>query len=220
MPDATDTSESGSGRSVRRDEPVELATTEGHPIYLHNVGGREPDGKPTRLGKWTFGTRMVREIVLDHVSGRVLNACAGKTRLQKRGCEFFRNDIDESRDADLHVDVREIHQHLEAETFDAAILDPPFDPGRAAKLYEGWHGQEYASSRDAVGELVCPGGTVVELGWNSWSLSDKNGWEAVEHHIFRQSSFKGDVHLTVDRRINQKTLAGTDLKAEGSSDGE
>jgi|GEM_PF-1363417 len=188
-------------------QAVELTTPEeGHPVYLHNVGGKEPDGKPTRLGKWTFATRMVRDIVLDHVSGRVLNACAGKTRLQKRGCEFVRNDIDEDRDADLHVDVREIHEHLEQETFDAAVLDPPFDPGRAAKLYEGWHGQEYSNARDAVAELVAPGGTVVELGWNSWSLSDKNDWEPVEHHLFRQSSFKADVHLTVDRKVNQQTL--------------
>ena len=191
---------------VRRDEVSQLKSEEGYPIYLHNVGGKEPDGKPTRLGKWTFATKMVRDVVLDHVHGRVLNACAGKTRLQKRGCEFFRNDIDESRDADLHVDVREIHQHLESETFDSAILDPPFDPGRAAKLYEGWHGQEYSNARDAVAELICPGGTVVELGWNSWSLGDKDGWERIEHHLYRQSSFKGDVHLTVDRKVNQRTL--------------
>jgi len=196
---------------LRRDEATRLASTEGYPIYLHNVGGKEPNGEPTRLGKWTFGTRMVREIVLDHVGGRVLNACAGKTKLQKRGTEFVRNDIDENRDADLHVDVREIHQHFEAESFDAAILDPPFDPGRAAKLYEGWHGQEYSNARDAVAEVVRRGGVVVELGWNSWSLSDKDGWEPVEHHLFRQSSFKGDVHLTVDRKINQQTLlAATD----------
>jgi len=184
----------------------QLRRDDGCPIYLHNVGGKEPDGTPTRVGKWTFATKMVRDVVLDHVNGRVLNACAGQTRLQKRGCEFVRNDIDEDREADLHVDVREIHQYLEAETFDAAILDPPFDPGRAAKLYEGWHGQEYSTARDAVGEVVAPGGTVIELGWNSWSLSDKDGWAAVEHHLYRQSSFKADIHLTVDRKINQQRL--------------
>jgi hypothetical protein len=184
----------------------QLRRDDGCPIYLHNVGGKEPDGTPTRVGKWTFATKMVRDVVLDHVDGRVLNACAGQTRLQKRGCEFVRNDIDEEREADLHVDVREIHQHLEAETFDAAILDPPFDPGRAEKLYEGWHGQEYSTARDAVAEVVAPGGTVIELGWNSWSLSDKDGWEAVEHHLYRQSSFKADIHLTVDRKINQQRL--------------
>lgn len=175
-------------------------------VQWHNVGGKEPDGKPTRIGKWTFATKMVRDVVLDHVEGRVLNACAGETKLQKRGCEFVRNDIDEEIDADTHYDVRELNQHLETESFDSVILDPPFDPGRAEKLYQGWHGQEYSNARDAVGELVRPGGTVVELGWNSWSLSDKDGWEPVAHHIYRQSSFKADIHLTIDDKVNQTRL--------------
>jgi len=185
---------------------VQPETTTSHPIYIHNVGGKEPSGKPTRIGKWTFGTKMVRDVVLDNVQGRVLNACAGETKLEKRGCKFVRNDVDSSIEADSHVDVRTIDEHYEAASFDGAILDPPFDPGRAAKLYEGWHGQEYSNARDAVAELVRPGGIVIELGWNSWSLSDKDGWEPVEHHIYRQSSFKADIHLTVDRRIQQERL--------------
>lgn len=177
-------------------------TTEGYPIYIHKVGGKEPDGKPTRIGKWTFGTRIVREVVLDNVDGRVLNACAGETKLEKRGCEFVRNDINEERDADYHHDVRTIDEHLDPESFDAVILDPPFDPNMAEKLYEGFHASGYIDARKAVGKLVRPGGTVVELGWNSWSLADADGWERVEHHLYRQI-FKGDIHLTVDRKVNQ-----------------
>lgn len=185
---------------------VELSSRESYPVYRRKVGGKEPDGKPTRIGKWTFATKMVRDVVLDAVHGRVLNACAGETKLEKRGCEFVRNDIDESVDADTHVDVREIHHEHPAESFDSAILDPPFDPGRAAKLYEGWHGQEYCHARDAVAELVRPGGTVVELGWNSYGLGDKDGWERKAHYLFAQASFKGDVHLTIDEKINQMRL--------------
>jgi len=187
-------------------DSVELTSTESYPIYLHNVGGKEPNGKPTRIGKWTFSTKMVRDVVLDSCSGRVLNACAGETHLKKRGCEFVRNDINDDIDADSHVDVRSIDEAYEAESFDAVILDPPFDPGRAEKLYEGMHASGYSDARTAVTELVRPGGVVIELGWNSWSLADKDGWERVEHHLYRQSSFKADIHLTVDRRINQTTL--------------
>jgi hypothetical protein len=135
----------------------------------------------------------------------VLNACAGETRLRKRGCEFVRNDLNAAIDADSHHDVRSLSDHFEPSSFDAAVLDPPFDPGRATKLYEGFHADNYTAARDEVGALVRPGGTVVELGWNSWSLADKDGWERVEHHLYRQP-FKGDVHLTVDRRINQPTI--------------
>lgn len=195
-------------RAGNETEYTKLDTGEGYPLYRWKIGGKEPDGKPTRVGKWTFGTKMIRDIVLDEVHGRVLNACAGETKLRKRGCEFVRNDIDKDRDADLHVDVREIHRHFENQSFDSAVLDPPFDPGRAAKLYEGWHGSEYASARDAVGELVRPGGTVVELGWNSYGLGDKKGWERQGWYVYPQASFKGDIHLTIDQRINQQTLAG------------
>lgn len=198
---------------IRQDKFEKLMSREGYPIYRQKIGGSEPDGKPTRVGKWTFATRMVREVVLDAIHGRVLNACAGKTRLDehKRGIEVVRNDIDESIDADLHVDVTDIHNHLEPESFDCAILDPPFDPGRAEKLYEGWHGSEYATAREAVGELVRPGGTVVELGWNSTGLHDRNDddkpdWQRQEWYIYPQASFKGDIHLTVDRKVNQTTF--------------
>lgn len=197
---------------LRRDEfeKVEVADAD-YTCWRWKVGGKEPSGKPTRIGKWTFATKMVRDIVLDHIDGRVLNACAGETKLRKRGCDIVRNDIDEDIDADLHVDVRDVHKHFPQESFDSVILDPPFDPGRAAKLYEGWHGQEYNHARDAVGQLVKPGGTVVELGWNSYGLHDVNdderpSWERQAWYVYPQASFKGDVHLKIDRKVNQQRL--------------
>jgi hypothetical protein len=177
----------------------------------HNVGGKEPDGKPTRIGKWTFETKMVRDVVLSHLPhGRVLNACAGETELHKRGCGFVRNDIDEPIAADHHHDVCEIDAYLPHKSFAAVILDPPFDPGRSTKLYEGMHGSDYDSARDALAPLVEPGGIAIELGWNSWSFGGIDGWEWVDHHLFRQASFKGDVHLCVARKVNQQTLGDTD----------
>ena len=192
------------------DQFEKLISREGYPVYRWKVGGKEPDGKPTRIGAMTFETRIVRDVVLNHTDGRVLNACAGETKLSnyKRGCEFVRNDINPDRDADHHYDVRILDWMLsdEWEAFDAAILDPPFDPGRAAKLYEGWHASEYTDAREAVGNLVKPGGTVVELGWNSYGLGDAKGWERQAWYVFPQASFKGDVHLLVERKINQTTL--------------
>jgi len=178
---------------------------EGYPIRIHNVGGKEPDGKPTRIGRWTFGTKIVREVVLDAVDGRVLNACAGETQLQKRGCTFVRNDLNPDKNAEYHHDVREIDAFFDEESFDAVINDPPFDPGRADKLYEGFHATGYMDAREACAALVKPGGTYVELGWNSWGLSGFDEWERVTHHLYRQP-FKADVHLVVDRRVPQATL--------------
>jgi hypothetical protein len=175
---------------------------------MHNVGGKEPDGKPTRLGKWTFGTKMVRDVVVDHLSGAVLNACAGKTRLSQyvRDVNIIRNDLNPDIPADSHYDVRTIDEHYQLESFDVVINDPPFDAGRGEKLYEGFHASGYIDARDALSPLVRPGGVYIELGWNSWGLGDKDGWEREEHHLYRQP-FKGDVHLVVERRIDQRSVS-------------
>lgn len=61
-------------------------------------------------------------------------------------------------------------------------------------------------ARDALAELVSRGGVYIELGWNSWGMGDVDGWDRIEHHLFRQP-FKGDVHLVVDRKIDQREMS-------------
>lgn len=116
-----------------------MAQNTDYPTYMHNIGGKEPDGKPTRLGKWTFQTKMVRNKILPHLSGTVLNACAGETNLGEyiRDVNIIRNDINPDIPADSHYDVRTLDEHYQPESFDTVVNDPPFDPNRGDKLYEG-----------------------------------------------------------------------------------
>jgi len=62
-------------------------------------GGRDPDGSARMLSRWTFGYTPAREIVQEYLSGRVLNACAGRTKLNHEG-EIVRNDLNPEIDAD------------------------------------------------------------------------------------------------------------------------
>jgi len=184
-----------------------VAQNTDYPTYMHNVGGKEPDGKPTRIGKWTFETKMVRDVVVDNLEGDVLNACAGKTRLEDycRGVNILRNDINPSVPATLHEDAQTLDEHLEGNTFDVVVNDPPFDSGRADELYAGMHASDYIDLRQTLGKLVKRGGTYIELGWNSWGMGDTDGWQRLEHHLYRQP-FKGDVHLVVEKKIDQRTV--------------
>ncbi len=184
-----------------------MARNTDYPTYMHNVGGKEPDGTPTRIGKWTFSTKMVRNIVIEHLEGRVLNACAGKTDLSKykRDVDIVRNDLNPDIPADIHHDVKTLDEYFGSEKFDTVINDPPFDAGRGEKLYEGFHASGYIEARESLSNLVVKGGKYIELGWNSWGLAGKDGWGRLEHHLFRQP-FKGDVHLVVERRINQQSV--------------
>lgn len=52
--------------------------------------------------RWTFSAAKIRAWVEQYLDGRVLNACAGPTKLGHS--PVHRNDIDPEIDADTHVD--------------------------------------------------------------------------------------------------------------------
>jgi 16S rRNA G966 N2-methylase RsmD len=185
-----------------------MAENTDYPTYRRNVGGKEPGGKPTKIGKWTFGTKMVREVVVSNMHGDVLNACAGKTNLgdYKRGVDIHRNDINEDIPSDTHHDVLTIDEHFPRESFDTVIFDPPFNARLSEKLYEGMHNKDYWACREALSGLVRRGGTYIELGYDSWGVEGMEGWERIEDYHYRDPS-DPDVWLVVDRKINQRTLS-------------
>jgi len=116
--------------------------------------------------RWTFQSRTIREWVEQRLQGRVLNACAGKTMLA-HDYEIVRNDIDEQRDADLHVDVCEVADELEAESFDTIVYDPPFSQYQASRSYEGQDVGDAALAKRQFDLLLRPGGRVIQFGFTT-----------------------------------------------------
>ena len=172
-----------------------------YPLYVRNVGGREPDGSPTFIGPWTFSARMVREVVEDAIEGRTLNACAGKTELS-HDVEIVRNDLNPEMDADYHYDVMEIDEHFDEESFDSVVFDPPFDQEQAREHYDGMHDTRRGPARRKLMELVRPGGVFLECGWNDHGpgLGYDDSWYREECHRYRRGPSYQPMFLTVDRR--------------------
>lgn len=176
----------------------------GYDIELVPVGGRNADGSPAAISKWTFETDLVRDRVCDHLSGRVLNACAGQTMLPVS--EVVRNDINgEMPNLDSQRDVATLRDHYRDGEFDAIVLDPPFDAGQSDEHYSGWHVSDLSAARDELTELVAPGGVLIELGWSSHSVSSWQGWEPEQMYLFQRGPTVPDVFATVDRKV-QRTL--------------
>jgi len=180
-----DTSTTG----ISREEPTEIISN----------GGRDADGSPRMLSRWTFEYTPARTIVENYLSGRVLNACAGKTKLQHDG-EIVRNDLNPDRDADTHHDVAEIASHFEPCSFDTAIFDPPFDEKQAETKYDGLHAMDVYAALEQFNELVRPGGHVVTFGWNSWGMRSFAAFERVDTVLLQRGPIHRDVIVTVDRR--------------------
>jgi len=176
-----------------------------------NIGGKEPNGKPAAIGRWTFQTQAVRNTLLPYLEGRVLNPFAGKTRLDeyKRGIEVVRNDLNPKRDADYHIDAAEIGEVFEDESFDVAVLDPPFDQTQSDEHYDGLHARDMGEVRKEVAPLVKPGGRIVEFGWNLWGAADYfDHWVREEKLLFRRGiPGRQPVLMTVDMK-SQTELPG------------
>lgn len=184
--------------------PHSTDQSNGYDIELVPIGGRNADGSPAAISKWTFETDLVRNRVCDYLSGRVLNACAGKTELPHPN--IVRNDINgEMPNLDSQQDVATLRECYQDGAFDAVVFDPPFDLTQAETHYEGIHVSDITAARDELAELVAPGGVLIEFGWSSHSVSSWRGWEPEQMWLFQRSPTVPDVFATVDRKI-QRTL--------------
>lgn len=170
-------------------------------VEVVSNGGRDSDGSPRMLSRWTFQYQPALDIVREWMHGDVLNACAGKTKLQHDG-EVVRNDLNPDRDADTHHDVAEIADHFEPQSFDTVVFDPPFDEKQAETKYDGLHAMDVYAALEAFNELVRPGGHVISFGWNSWGMRSFAAFERAETTLLQRGPIHRDVIVTVDRRTS------------------
>ena len=148
--------------------------------------------------RWTFQSDKIREWVESWCLGRdrVLNACAGKTKLQLEN--VVRNDIDPNVDAELHVDVCEIADHFDRDSFDAIIYDPPFTANQATTTYEGREVGDDALAKRQFHELLRPGGRVIQMGYTTTCMPLSLGYTRRAVAIFNTLGRMHDYLGTVD----------------------
>lgn len=188
------------------DSPITVSRT------IRN-GGTNSDGSKRVFGRWTFEYKPAREFVESRLSGRVLNACAGKTRLDHDG-EIVRNDLNSEMDADLHADVAELADHFEPRSFDTVVFDPPYDDLQAEDKYDSLRADSVLQAFGQFAELVRPGGVVITFGWNSWGMRSHEVFDREETVLFQRGPVKRDVIASVDRRNNWSLHTGME-RGEG-----
>jgi len=154
--------------------------------------------------KWTFQSTKIREWVEQRLQGRVLNACAGKTKLA-HDQEIVRNDIDEDRDAELHVDVCEIAEHLEPESFDTIVYDPPFSQYQASRSYEGKTVGDSALAKRQFDALLAPGGKVIQFGFTTTCMPMSMGYERDEVAVWNTLGQMNDYLSVIDIKPGQSS---------------
>jgi hypothetical protein len=213
-------------------------------------GGTEPPATkfvPTsRFSRWTFQDENIRGWVEGHLSGRVLNACAGKTRLNHSG-EVVTNDLDDDIETDCAVDAAELSAEYPAESFETIVFDPPWSLYQSNLRYDGRHVRKTTDSgelridldrlpvdiqgsrhkeqlgharlvKESFNYLLQPGGRVIELTFHGTCMPARLGYDRLERVIFDPVGEGKAVIGSVDRKVQHSLLAGTENSTEGSDD--
>lgn len=152
-----------------------------------------------RPNRWTFQSTKIRKWVESRLSGRVLNACAGKTRLN-HDHRIVRNDINEERDADTHYDISQISEYFEPESFDTVVYDPPFSDFQSDTKYEGEKvGSESLAKRE-IDAILSPGGTVIQFGYTTTCMPNSLDYERLEVGVWNTLGRSNDYLSTIDQK--------------------
>jgi len=158
--------------------------------------------------KWTFRCSTVRGWVEERLSGDVLNACAGDTQLRHSG-DIHRNDINEDRPADTHIDLKELDSHIGADEFDTVVYDPPWSVYQVNDKYEG-RGQDTIKQSTlmarAIDTMLRPGGCVLAFGYTIDMIPSSMDYHMDEVAVFTipgpGKDFFGSVHRKANARLN------------------
>jgi hypothetical protein len=157
--------------------------------------------------KWTFQDSTVRSWVEDKLTGKVLNACAGETRLSHTK-QIHRNDVNTDRPADTHRDLRELPNELGEDLFDVVVYDPPWSVFQVNDKYEG-RGQDTIKQSTqmahAIDTMLKPGGKVLCFGYTINMIPTSFDYELNECAVFTipgpGKDFFGSVHMNNNMRL-------------------
>lgn len=151
--------------------------------------------------RWTFQSDKIRGWVQSHLHGRVLNACAGKTKLEHDG-EIVRNDLNTERDVDCHYDVVEIAEYFDPNSFDTIVFDPPFSEEQADSSYDGVNVTEIGKAMRQFDQLLRNDGKVIQMGFTTTCMPGELDYKRREVAIFNTLGRMNDWLGTVDQRMS------------------
>lgn len=175
------------------------------------------------------------------MNGKVLNACAGQTRLH-HDREIVTNDLDPEIDTDLSVDAAELSREFPAESFDTIVFDPPWSLYQSNLRYDGRNVQKATDggktrinldslpvnirgsrekeqlgharlAKEGFNYLLRPGGQVIELTFHGTCMPQRLGYRRVERVIFDPVGEGKAVIGSVDKK-EQTRLTKTQERAE------
>ena len=133
--------------------------------------------------KWTFEDAPVHDWCVSHCKGKVLNVCAGKTKLQYEG-EVVRNDINTEIPADTHVDVHQLPEIHGKDSFDTIVFDPPWSGFQSDDKYQGGDVNWTREMKEGFDVMLRERGRVIQFGYSASCMPKDLGYRRDNIAVF------------------------------------
>jgi len=120
------------------------------------------------------------------------------------------NDLDESLDADYHLDALEFLKFMKDGSMDVILFDPPYSPRQVSECYkklgktvnmQTTQSSYWGNMKKEISRILKPNGICLTFGWNSGGIGKKCGMEIEEILMVAHGGWHNDTIVTIDRKI-------------------
>lgn len=132
---------------------------------------------------------------------------------RNRSWATYTNDINPTTSAQSHQDAETFLKELGLKGIaaDLAFFDPPYSPRQITEHYKAaglpvtsndtQNGRLYKRTRDALDELIAPGGVVLSFGWQSAGMGIGRGYELLETMLVAHGGGHNDTICIAERKV-------------------
>lgn len=132
-----------------------------------------------------------------------------------RNCQWatYTNDINPNTCAQSHQDAEAFLKELRGDgvSADLGLFDPPYSPRQISEHYrdaglrvtaeDTQNGHLYKRVRDALTDIITPGGIVLSFGWQSAGMGVGRGYTLLETLLVPHGGAHNDTICIAERKI-------------------
>ena len=120
------------------------------------------------------------------------------------------NDLDESIEADFHMDALDFMKTRTNNEFNLVLFDPPYSSRQISECYkklgksvnmETTQGSFWRYLKEEIFRITKENGICISCGWNSGGIGMKYGFEIIEILLVPHGGAHNDTIVTVERKL-------------------
>lgn len=159
--------------------------------------------------KDTFGIKPITELIDRWIDSPLLSVADPFSNGKRFAPNCITNDLDESLDADFHMDALDFLKSLADESMNIVLFDPPYSPRQVSECYkklgktvnmQTTQSSYWANMKKEIARVLTPSGVCITFGWNSGGIGKSLGFDIEEILIVAHGGWHNDTICTVDRK--------------------